>query len=105
MLSGWMEALCTSTRVCSQGVEKPREQRSETPWLSLSAEPRKGWKERVSPARWFWVAGGYLRELSIIFRDLCAASSTITILLKLQYVSGASSQAAHRMGPELICGH
>lgn len=42
---------------------------------------------------------------SIIFRNLCVSSGTTSILLKLQYFSGAVSQAAHRMGPELVCGH
>lgn len=42
---------------------------------------------------------------SIIFRVLCASSGTTTVLLKPQYLSGAVSQAAHRMGPELVCGN
>lgn len=100
-----MKALHATTCACNQGVEKPRGQRSETLWLGLCAGPRKGWKGRVSPVRWFWVTGGWVPEgTSIIFRVLCASSGTTTVLLKPQYLSGAVSQAAHRMGPGLFVG-
>lgn len=75
VLSGCMKALCVSTRVCSQGGQKPREQGSETPWLRLCGGPRKGWKERVSPVRWFWVTGGYLKEPSTC-QGLCPRQLT-----------------------------